>query len=348
MSALQPPRPSRPAQVWQLTTLLLYQYRGMLLAPAWTLWVLLLASQTVVFALGALDVGIAGPRGVMDPHDLGGLVANGEAFGAILALVFYFFAALGFATSLGYDDRQDRSVLFWMALPIPVWVWLLAGYLGLALGLAGVLASLLAASLILRAWGLAFSWGHGTPLDQALPDLFGHWTVAATLLQILPLLLLWWLPVFSLFMAAATTRLRSPLLVTLAGITVLAVLEWAVETRVYGAVGGAAGGAAGGEPASFLRGYLAALMDPLSALTSSVEPGGAEAGAAGHEGHAGHDGHEGHGEHAGHAGEGEQGEPGWASLLQSDVRGKLYFGLALGLASALAFLHRRRRAATAV
>ena len=332
MNAPPPPRPSRPAQVWQLTTLLLYQYRGMLLAPAWTLWVLLLASQTVVFALGALDVGITGQRGGLDPHNLGGLVASGEAFGAILALVFYFFAALGFATSLGFDDRQDRSVLFWMALPVPVWVWMLASHLALSLGLLGVLGSLLAASLILRAWGLAFSWGHGTPLEVALPDLFGHWTVAATLLQILPLLLLWWLPVFTLFMATATTGLRSPLLVTLAGITVLAVLEWAVETRVYGA-------AVGGEPAAFLRGYLSALMDPLSALTSSVEPGGGAEAAAGH------------GEHGGHAeqaGQAEEGGHGWASLLQPEVRGKLYFGLALGLASAWAFLYRRRRAATAV
>ncbi len=147
------------------------------------------------------------------------LMAGCSLTGVVLAFVVFFYA-LG---SL-YDDRRDRSALFWKSLPVSdtqtvlskaAWALLLAPLLSVVVGLVvGVVLWLVAAVAMI---------GSGMPHPTALLTHAHPFTVAWRMLLTVPLGLLWMLPAVGWLMMCSAFVRSKPFL-------------WAVLVPVLGCV----------------------------------------------------------------------------------------------------------------
>ncbi len=147
------------------------------------------------------------------------LMAGCSLTGVVLAFVVFFYA-LG---SL-YDDRRDRSALFWKSLPVSdsqtvlskaAWALLLAPLLSVVVGLlVGVALWLLAAVAMMAS---------GMPHPTALFTHAHPFTVAWRMLLTVPLGLLWMLPAVGWLMMCSAFVRSKPFL-------------WAVLVPVLGCV----------------------------------------------------------------------------------------------------------------
>jgi len=136
------------------------------------------------------------------------LMAGCSMLSAVLAFVVFFYA-LG---SL-YDDRRDRSVLFWKSLPVSdaqtvlskaAWALLLAPLLSVLVGLAVGIALLLVAAVAMLVGGL--------PHPGALFTHSHPFSVAGRLLATVPLGLLWSLPTVGWLMFCSALVRSKPFL----------------------------------------------------------------------------------------------------------------------------------------
>ena len=146
--------------------------------------------------VNGLDIGkLTSQMDAKQLHDLGNgidislLMASSWPF-IVLAFVVFFYC-LGAL----YDERKDRSVLFWKSLPVSdsetvlskaASALLVAPVLAVAAGLATMLGFLLVVSVVIALHGgnpLSLAWGAGSPF-----------TMAGSLLASVPVYALWALP----------------------------------------------------------------------------------------------------------------------------------------------------------
>ncbi len=153
----------------------------------------------------------------------GGLLAGVGIVGLVLGFVVFFYA-LG---SL-YDDRRDRSILFWKSLPISDWltvssklVWglLLAPSLAILIGLCIGAVLLLISVLTLKINGMPGGWSmiwNSHPIQ-----------VAFSVLSIVPVYAAWSLPAVGwLMLCSAAARSKPFLWAVLVPILSATLLSW--------------------------------------------------------------------------------------------------------------------------
>ncbi len=179
--------------------------------------------------INGLDLGTLTSK--MRPED-----AQHLAGGVDLSLVMassWPFMVLGFVVffyCLGalYDERKDRSVLFWKSLPVSdaetVWskvasASLLAPLLALAAGLAAMFAFLIVVSLVVLLHSgnpVTLLWGPGSPLE-----------VAALLVATIPVHLVWALPTIGwLLLCSAWARTKPFLWAVLIPVSAGLLVTW--------------------------------------------------------------------------------------------------------------------------
>jgi hypothetical protein len=191
----------------------------------WAMLVLVPFGLGVLLAsLGQIDFGDQPPSGEMLPLAITAisLLASSAAIFVIL-----WGASMIFASGLARRDHGDRSVEFWLSLPVshtaslavPLVVHLLVvPAAALVIGLAGgVLMSLLLVTRLVDfgAW-LALPWGDAAPAVLAL---------LGRLAAGIPLATLWLLPLLLLLVLLNAWFKRWGLVVMVAGVVVLVILE---------------------------------------------------------------------------------------------------------------------------
>ncbi len=138
-----------------------------------------------------------------------GILANGMIISMLVMIFVVFFYALG---SL-YDERRDRSVLFWKSLPISdvevvlskaAWALVLAPVLGLVLGVFIGLAIWLIAALGMAVNGLP---GMGSFFTESNP-----FRVIGQFFSVLPVYIMWSVPTIGWLMLCSAWSRRFPFL----------------------------------------------------------------------------------------------------------------------------------------
>jgi ABC-2 type transport system permease protein len=138
-----------------------------------------------------------------------GILANGMALSMLVMIFVVFFYALG---SL-YDERRDRSVLFWKSLPISdvevvlskvAWALVLAPVMGLIIGVfIGVVMWLIAAA------GMALN---GIPGMSAIFTESHAFRIVGQFFSVLPVYILWSVPTIGWLMLCSAWSRRFPFL----------------------------------------------------------------------------------------------------------------------------------------
>ncbi|MFT4197165.1 MAG: ABC transporter permease [Pseudoxanthomonas sp.] len=224
MNAMTVPHPTQPHPTRTFAWLLrreFWENRGGFL------WAQLITGAIAVLfaALGAL-IGVIAARkaqatGAINriddlddyAHTLGSvgdfLLLNGIGLASVVLAFVVFFYALG---SL-YDDRRDRSILFWKSLPVSdtqtvlskaAWALLLAPLLAIAIGLAVGVALWLVAILGAAAAGVPDSWAMATHSHP--------FRALGVVLSNLPIGLLWSLPTVGWLMFCSAWARSKPFL----------------------------------------------------------------------------------------------------------------------------------------
>lgn len=153
----------------------------------------------------------------------GGLFTGVGVVALVLGFVVFFYC-LGAL----YDDRRDRSILFWKSLPLPDWLtvasklaWalLLAPLLALLIGLGTGLCLLLISALAMKLNGIAGAWQllwNAHPLQVGL-----------NALSIVPVYAAWSMPTVGwLMLCSAFARNKPFLWATLLPLAASTVLSW--------------------------------------------------------------------------------------------------------------------------
>jgi ABC-2 type transport system permease protein len=160
---------------------------------------------------------------------LAGMVARGIYLGAAAPL-FAILTAVVFFYCLGalYDERRDRSILFWKSLPVSdpmtvvskaVTAMIVAPAITLALSAAAALALLFIVSLVLSTQGLNLF----TSL-LASPDLY---LSPLRLAAVLPVYIVWALPTVGWLMLVSSWAKSKPFLWAVgAPVVTLVVIKW--------------------------------------------------------------------------------------------------------------------------
>lgn len=178
--------------------------------------------STVASVAGAMvarenrvNVRIEGDAAEMAEHaaQLGGLGDALLASGVSIAFSVMAFVIFFYAIGSLYDDRRDRSILFWKSMPITdaqmvlskaTWALLMAPLMALGIGLLLGVALWMVALLGAAASGVP---GVSSVITQAHP-----FRVLATLLAALPVQILWSLPTVGWLMLCSAWARRLPFL----------------------------------------------------------------------------------------------------------------------------------------
>ena len=138
-----------------------------------------------------------------------GILSNGIALSMLVMIFVVFFYALG---SL-YDERRDRSVLFWKSLPISdvevvlskvMWAMVLAPIMGVVIGVFIGLAMWLIAAV-----GMALN---GFPGMSAFFTESHPFRIVGQLLSVLPVYIMWSVPTIGWLMLCSAWSRRFPFL----------------------------------------------------------------------------------------------------------------------------------------
>lgn len=153
----------------------------------------------------------------------GGLLAGVGIVGVVLGFVVFFYC-LGAL----YDDRRDRSILFWKSLPVSdwltvasklVWALLLAPMLAILVGLCIGVCLLVISALMMKLNGMPGAWSmiwHSHPFQVAL-----------NALSIVPVYAAWSLPTVGwLMLCSAFARSKPFLWAVLVPILTATLLSW--------------------------------------------------------------------------------------------------------------------------
>jgi ABC-2 type transport system permease protein len=221
MNAIHAPAPAHAVRPFRmLLRREFWEHRGGFL------WAPLVAGGiTLLFAIagaiaGTLSMSRTGNRIEIDhatPGDvaraLGGVGDVALMGGIGIALVVLGFAVFFYALGALYDDRRDRSVLFWKSLPVSdlatvgskvMWALLLAPLIAVAAGICIGLAMLAITALTTTVNGVPGGSGvfvHSHPL-----------LVVASVVSLLPLYALWSLPALGWLMLCSAASRSKPFL----------------------------------------------------------------------------------------------------------------------------------------
>ena len=169
-----------------------------------------------------------GTRGpTVDPHILGVLVASTRQLGvqaalflpAVVTLFFYLLSSL-------YDERKDRSILFWKSLPVSDTATVLSKVLvALVVVPLGVFAVAMVTDLLYGAvWNLRCTLGFATG-PKFLWDM-GAWAkIEALIVSILGVAALWYAPIAGYLLLVSAWARRNAFLWAVMPPWILAVVE---------------------------------------------------------------------------------------------------------------------------
>ena len=137
----------------------------------------------------------------------------------------YVIAAYAFCAAMTQDDRRDSSVLFWMSLPVPLWMWLTAIFVTLLLGAYLTLTMAILLGSFTRMLVLFFEVpitdvGGNTP--------FPSWGILWFAFKAGGDYLLWQIPLNLFFLALGSTAIRSPAVIGIGIIVGLVALDIAL------------------------------------------------------------------------------------------------------------------------
>ena len=178
---------------------------------------------SVLYLILAVIGSIAGRRAAGDSfeiNDHGNMAATLGAFGdgvllagVLLAFIVMAFVVFFYALGSLYDDRRDRSILFWKSLPVSdtqmvlskaVWALLLAPIIAVAVGILIGLALWLISALTLTVNGVAAGtavFTHSHPLK-----------IIGGVLASLPVYIMWALPAVGWLMLCSAWARSKPFL----------------------------------------------------------------------------------------------------------------------------------------
>lgn len=226
---------SRPAAVptWQVLVALIrrefWEHRPLWRAPLITGGLMVLATAFAHFGTNPYGPMPAfGPaRSNAGTHALGVMIASARQIGAsaplyLAALVTLFFYLL---SSL-YDERKDRSILFWKSLPVSDTVTVLSK-LAVALVIVplGVFVAASVADVLERwVWDIRYAMGlvHG---PQFFWDTVAWLKVEAAMLTVLALAVLWYAPIATYLLVVSAWSRRNAFLWAILPPVILSVVE---------------------------------------------------------------------------------------------------------------------------
>lgn len=208
-TSLSPPKaaaaPLATIPTWQIIVALVrrefWEHRALWMVPLIAGALMLLTALLInpgrhapmTFPFGAYPPGMPG----YDPHAVGVAVASARQFGvelalflpAVVTLFFYLLSSL-------YDERKDRSILFWKSLPLsdPATVLskLLVAIVVVPLGVFAV--AILTDLLYGWIWNIRCALGLATG-PRFVWDMLAWVKIEAFMLSVLPLAALWYAPV---------------------------------------------------------------------------------------------------------------------------------------------------------
>ena len=171
------------------------------------------------------------------PEDLGALSPLLNVLHYLLVLVLFFTTANYLLGTL-FDDRKDRSILFWRSMPVSEWQTVLSKFAVVAVVAPGVVFII---SFVLQVLTLALAvvlaWRMDLPTEKLFEGLalgrlalnqFGGWVLTA----------LWLAPIWAWLLLASAAARRSPFLLAVTPVVALAVAEALLfgSTHVIGTV----------------------------------------------------------------------------------------------------------------
>jgi hypothetical protein len=158
------------------------------------------------------------------PEEVGGLNPVLNVLHNLLLLVLMFTTANYLLGAL-FDDRKDRSILFWRSMPVSEWQTVLSKFLVVAVVAPGVVFII---SFVLQVLTLALSavlaWRMEVPTEKLFAglalgrlalDQFGGWVLTA----------LWLAPIWAWLLLASAAARRSPFLLAVTPVIALAIAE---------------------------------------------------------------------------------------------------------------------------
>lgn len=179
----------------------------------------------------------AGEEAAPVPEEIGGLNPVLNVLHNILLLVLMFTTANYLLGTL-FDDRKDRSILFWRSMPVSEWQTVLSKFAvvvvvapGVVFIVSFVLQVLTLALAAVLAWRLDLPTEklfEGLALGRLALNQFGGWVLTA----------LWLAPIWAWLMLASAAARRSPFLLAVTPVVALAIAEALLfgSTYVIGAV----------------------------------------------------------------------------------------------------------------
>ncbi len=226
---------SPPATIptWQVVVALIrrefWEHRQLWRAP-------LLTGALMVLATGFAHFGrnTYGPLPVFGPagsnagaHAVGVMIASARQIGAsvplylaaVVTLFFYLLSSL-------YDERKDRSILFWKSLPVSDTVTVLSKLLvALVIVPLGVFAAAAVADVLERwVWDIRYAMGLvGGP--QFFWDTVTWLKVEAFTLLVMALAVLWYAPIMAYLLVVSAWSRRNPFLWAILPPVILSVVE---------------------------------------------------------------------------------------------------------------------------
>ena len=150
-----------------------------------TLPIYLTIAAALIMPIGYLLVVAVPARGAASFFDgfLGSFIVAPSGFPQKIVAYFYFalylMSYLSIASVVGYEERRDRSIMFWKSLPVSDATWVIAQTVTLFVGYLIGLSALLVISIVITAWEALFyiglnnsSSGYLGYLFKVIADLF--------------------------------------------------------------------------------------------------------------------------------------------------------------------------------
>ena len=157
-----------------------------------------------------------------------------EAYGALspllnvlhnLLLLVLMFTTANYLLGTLFDDRKDRSILFWRSMPVSEWQTVLSKFAVVAVDAPGVVFIIsFALQVLTLALAAVLAWRMDLPTEKLYEGLalgrlalnqFGGWVLTA----------LWLAPVWAWLMLASAAARRSPFLLAVTPVVALAIAE---------------------------------------------------------------------------------------------------------------------------
>ena len=227
---------SRPATIpaWQVMVALIrrefWEHRALWTAPLVTGALMVLSTLLVHMGnnrWGTFPVFVGPGSASADPHALGVMISSARQIGvsmplylaAVVTLFFYLLSSL-------YDERKDRSILFWKSLPVSDTATVLSKLLvALVVVPLGVFVAAIVTDMLQRwIWDIRYAMGLvGGP--EFVWDAMAWVKVEAFMLLVVTLAVLWYAPIAAYLMVISAFARRNAFLWAVLPPVILTVVE---------------------------------------------------------------------------------------------------------------------------